>query len=505
MPSLLQPEIDQAEINSLAWKACEPFRGAVDPSIIRNYVLGFLFFKSISDVWKDRLVQFNIEYKGDREQVQRRMSRERFIVPEGQDFDTIYKSRNEANIGELIDRALSAIEEANKIKLESVFRHIRFTSETDLGEAEDHNRRLKNLIEAFADPRLDMRPSRIGESDVIGETSQSLIEHFASDAGKKGGEFYTPPEVSALLAKLLHPKKGARICDPACGSGSLLIRLADEVEGGDVSLYGQESNHSTWVLGRINLLLHGKDHAHIEWGNTLSDPKLLEQDALTKFDVVASNPLFSLDPWDAEAAANDRFQRFHRGAPPKSKADYALITHMIESTAAGSGKAGLIVPHGVLFRGGAEGAIRRRLIEENLLDCVVGLPANLFYGGGIPAAILIFNRGKKTTDVLFIDANREYEEAKNQSKLRPSDIEKIVVTYRTFASVEKYARRATFDEVKENNFHLNISRYVDLSEKEGEIDLKAVQEELEALETELAEVRAEMKGHLKELGLDRRR
>jgi type I restriction enzyme M protein len=500
-PLMIQPEVTQAEINAVAWKACDTFRGVVDPSEYKNYILVLLFFKYISDVWKDRVEQYHLEYKGDEERIRRRLRRERFIMPDGSDFETVYRRRHEPNIGEIIDMALTSIEEANKTKLEGVFRNISFNSETHLGETKDRNRRLKRLIEDFADPRLDLRPSRVGDRDLIGGAYQYLIEHFASDAGKKGGEFYTPPEVSTLLAKLLQPKKGARICDPACGSGLLLIRVADEVGDNDFSLFGQESNGSAWALCRMNMFLHGRDSARIEWGDTLNNPKLLEGNALKKFDIIVANPPFSLDKWGADNAARDYYCRFHRGVPPRGKADYAFITHMIETTVADTGKVGVIVPLGVLFRGGAEGRIRQKIIVENLLEAVVGLPANLFYGTGIPAAILIFNRGKKTTDVLFIDASREYEDAKNQSKLRPQDIEKIVDAYKKFETVEKYACRATYEQVKENDFNLNIPRYVDRFEEEEEVDIRATQNELERLEAELAEVREEMKRHLEELGI----
>jgi type I restriction enzyme M protein len=308
-----------------------------------------------------------------------------------------------------------------------------------------------------------------------------------------------------LLAKLLQPKKGARICDPACGSGSLLIRVADEVQDRDFALYGQESNGSTWALCRMNMFLRGKDSARIEWGDTLGNPKLVDGNALMKFDIVVANPPFSLDKWGAEAAAKDKFRRFYRGVPPKSKADYAFITHMIETTVEGTGKVGVIVPHGVLFRGAAEGKIRQALIEENLLEAVVGLPANLFYGTGIPAAILIFNRGKRTTDVLFIDASLEYEDAKNQSRLRPQDIEKIVTTYKQFKTVGQYSYLAAIEEIKENDFNLNIPRYVDTFEEEEEIDLEGVQNRIDRLDTKLAEARAEMSKHLKELGLQKQK
>jgi type I restriction enzyme M protein len=346
-----------------------------------------------------------------------------------------------------------------------------------------------------------LRPSRVGNRDVIGGAYQYLIEHFASDAGKKGGEFYTPPEVSTLLAKLLQPKKGARICDPACGSGSLLIRVADEVGDHDFSLFGQESNGSAWALCRMNMFLHGRDSARIEWGDTLNNPKLLEGNALKKFDIIVANPPFSLDKWGADYAARDFYCRFHRGIPPRGKADFAFITHMIETSVAGTGKVGVIVPHGVLFRGGSEGKIRQKLIVENLLEAVIGLPSNLFYGTGIPAAILIFNRGKKTSDVLFIDASREFEDSRHQSKLRPQDIEKIVDAYKNFETIDKYTYRSTYDQIKENDFNLSLPRYVDLFEEEEEIDIRAVQAEIERLETELAEVRGEMKLHLEELGL----
>lgn len=495
-------QINQDEINKVAWKACDTFRGVVDPSEYKNYILVMLFLKYLSDVWKDRLEQYRKEFGGDRERINRRMSRERFVLPAYSDFYYLYEHRFDSNIGELINIALANIEEANKAKLEGVFRNIDFNSDSNLGEAKDRNRRLKNLLDDFANPVLDMRPSRIGNQDVIGNTYEYLIAHFASDAGKKGGEFYTPGEVAILLSKLLRPKKRDRICDPACGSGSLLIHVADEVGDKDFALYGQESNGSTWALARMNMFLHGKDSARIEWGDSLNNPKLLDGDELMKFHIVVANPPFSLDKWGAEEAEHDKFNRFHRGIPPKSKADYAFITHMIETTFKDDGKVAVIAALGVLFRGGAEGKIRRKLIEENLLEGVIGLPANLFFGTGIPAAILLFNRTKQTKDVLFIDASRDYEQDKNQNRLRREDIEKIVQTFKDFQTVEKYAYRASFQEIQENDFNLNIPRYVDAFEDEEEVDIKAIQDEIIKLETQLSEVRAEMKKHLAELGLN---
>jgi len=472
----------------------------VDPSEYKNYILVFLFLKYLSDLWKDKKEQYKKEHGDDAVRIKRKMERERFVLPENCDFDFIYSKRDASNIGEIINLALEGIEEANKAKLEGVFRNIDFNSESSLGQTKDRNKRLKHLIEDFADDRLDLRPSRIGTLDVIGNTYEYLISHFASDAGKKGGEFYTPAEVAILLAKLLQPKSGERISDPACGSGSLLIKVASEIKDHNFSLYGQESNGSTWALCKMNMFLHGVDNARIEWGDTLNNPKLIESDSLMKFDVVVANPPFSLDKWGAEHASADKFRRFHRGVPPKSKGDYAFITHMVE-TMNENGRVAVIAPHGVLFRGSTESVIRQKFIEENILDAVIGLPPNLFYGVSIPVTVLVFKRGRKTKDLLFIDASREFEKDKTQNKLRPEDVEKITKTYRDYKTDDKYSYRATRNEIEENEFNLNIPRYVDIFEEEEEVDIAKTQKEIEVLEKELVGVQKEMSGYLKELGL----
>ncbi len=492
---------NQSEINDVAWRACDTFRGVVDPSDYKNYILVTLFWKYVSDVWRDHRDRYLAEYAGDTERVQRRLARERFQLPEGCDFTSLYNQRDVADIGQRMNMALEKIEEANKAKLEGVFREVDFNSENKLGETKDRNSRLKNLLQDFNDPRLDLRPSVVGEEDVIGNVYEYLLERFASDAGKKAGEFYTPGQVSTLLARLLAPQKGNTICDPACGSGSLLIQVGRQADERDFALFGQESNGTTHALCRMNMFLHSMDTFSIQWGDTLRNPKLVEHDQLMKFDIVVANPPFSLEKWGYEDAQADPFHRYHRGLPPKSKGDYAFITHMIETAREGTGKVGVIVPHGVLFRGAAEGKIRRKLIEENLLEAVIGLPANLFFGTGIPAAILLFNKGKTHGDVLFIDASREYKEGKNQSILTDEHLQKIVGTFQAFQTVEKYAYRATPQEIADNDFNLNIPRYVDTFEEEAEIDLDAVKTEIATLEEQLAAVRVKMKAHLEELGL----
>lgn len=494
-------KINQDEINNVAWRACDTFRGSLDPSDYKNYILVMLFVKYISDVLKDHRAAYLLEYKGDENRVARRLARERFILPAGDDFDSLYSLRNVADIGQRIDIALENIEEANKAKLEGVFREVSFNSEGKLGQTKERNTRIKGLLEVFADARLDLRPSVIGDEDVIGNVYEYLLEKFASDAGKKAGEFYTPGQVSTLLARLLKPKKGDTICDPTCGSGSLLIKVGRQADGRDFALFGQESNGTTHALCRMNMFLHGMDSFRIEWGDTLRNPRLVEGDQLMKFDIVVANPPFSLDQWGIAEAEADPFRRYHRGIPPKGKGDYAFITHMIETAREGTGRVGVVVPHGVLFRGAAEGRIRQKLIQDNLLEAVIGLPANLFFGTGIPAAILLFNKGKVHSDVLFIDASSDFADAKNQNLLTGAHLDKIVATFRAFQTVEKYAYRATGQEIADNDYNLNIPRYVDTFEEEAEIDLKAVKKEITQLEGELVTVRQKMDGYLKELGL----
>jgi type I restriction enzyme M protein len=496
----------QKDINDVVWKACDTFRGTIDPSQYKDYILVLLFAKYLSDLTKEKRAEYEKRYGGDEERVRRAMERERFVVPEGADFDSLYAARNEPNIGERINKALEKLEDANKTKLEGVFRNIDFNSEAALGETKDRNAKLKHLLEDFADEKMDLRPGHLQSRDVLGDAYEFLVKNFASDSGKKGGEFYTPPEVSKLLARILAPEPGSRICDPCCGSGSLLIRTGEmvPVNGNgvrDVALFGQELNGSTWALAKMNMYLHGFDQARIERGDTIRSPKLVEGDQLMRFDVVVANPPFSLDKWGAEMADGDRYGRFWRGTPPKSRGDYAFISHMVEAMDPVDGRVGVVVPHGVLFRGGSEAVIRRRLIEENLLDGVVGLPANLFYGVGIPAALLFFRRGKEDDSVFFIDASREFEKDKNQNRLRDEDIEKIVATWRARKDVDRYAYRSSIEEIAANDFNLNIPLYVDTFEEEEPVDLSAVKTEIERLEEELASARAELAGALKELGL----
>ncbi len=509
-------EISQQAINNALWRACDTFRGKIDSSVYKDYILVMLFVKYLSDTYKENLQHYHQKYGGNEARIQRALKRERFILQDNCTFDHLYNHRNESNIGEIINKALEQIEEDNKTKLKGVFRGIDFNDEGVLGRPKERNSMLKSLLEDFNVPELDLRPTRLGNMDVIGNAYEYLIAQFASDAGKKGGEFFTPSEVSELIARIVKPQENDRIYDPTAGSGSLLIRTAKQVPNRKVAVYGQERNGGTHAMCVMNMFLHGIDDARIEWGDTISNPLLLENNHLMKFQVVVANPPFSLDKWAmgfAGEGANEKgfkmdasldpYRRFEWGVPPASKGDYAFVLHMLASMAENGSRMGVVLPHGVLFRGAAEGRIRKQIIEHNLLDAVIGLPEQLFYGTGIPAIIMVFRKNRQRKDVLFIDASTEgnYEKGRRQNKLREEDIRKIVDAYENYENIDKYAYVASQEEIRENEYNLNIPRYVDTFEEEEPVDMEAVKENINKIKAELNEVEGKMEKYLKELGL----
>lgn len=516
----------KANIEKVLWSACDSFRGKIDSSRYKDYILSMLFVKYLSDVYAETKENYMKQYDGDERRVQRAMSRERFVMEENATFQFLYKNRTDSEIGQKINIALNSIENSNSAKLRNVFRAIDFNSTVDFGEPKQKNAILKNLLEDFEG--LDLRPSQLDSTDIIGDAYEYMIANFASDAGKKGGEFYTPSKVSELVAKLVAPKENDRIYDPTCGSGGLLLKAYKEVENGKTHIYGQEQNMQTWAMCRMNMFLHGVDDATIWQGDTLANPQNLEDDKLMKFQCIVANPPFSLDKWDSGFLADvlnnekgtkkekmtaelDPYRRFDWGIPPTSKGDYAFVMHMLHSLDDTTGRMGIVLPHGVLFRGASEGRIRQTIVEQfNLLDAVIGLPANLFYGAGIPACILVFRKDRGANNhVLFVDASGEghYEKGKNQNNLRDSDIEKIVNTYKmyktdiNFIGEDKYSYVATLDEIRENDFNLNIPRYVDTFEEEKMIDIDEVKQNIANIEAELAEVQKQLSKYLEELGL----
>ncbi|MFB9034888.1 type I restriction-modification system subunit M [Xanthomonas arboricola] len=498
-------DIAQDTINAAVWGACDTFRGTVDPSVYKDYVLTMLFLKYVSDVWQDHYDDYKTKHGDKPGLIEELLKSERFVLPHSANFYTLYDQRHRPGNGERIDKALHAIEDANLGKLRDVFQDISFNA-NKLGEEQQKNDLLRHLLEDFAKPALNLRPSRIGQLDIIGNAYEYLIKNFASSSGKKAGEFYTPPEVSALMARLMDPQQGDDICDPTCGSGSLLLKcgrlIRERTGSGKYALYGQEAIGSTWALAKMNMFLHGEDNHRIEWGDTIRNPKLLAGNHLRDFDIVVANPPFSLEKWGHDSAGNDPHDRFRRGLPPRTKGDYAFILHMIATMRPRTGRMAVVVPHGVLFRGAAEGRIRQKLIDENLLDVVIGLPEKLFYGTGIPAAVLVFRTKKKDKNVLFIDASRQYQDGKNQNLLRESDLQRILDTVQARQNVDKYAYLASPAEIAGNDYNLNIPRYVDTFEEEAEIDLMAVRREREQLKSELAKLEVQMAAYLKELGYE---
>lgn len=508
----------RSDIEKVLWSACDSFRGKIDSSRYKDYILSMLFVKYLSDVSKEKRADYEKQYEGDKRRVERAMSRERFSMDEKSTFDYLYANRSDAEIGQKINVALSHIEEHNSGKLRNVFRAIDFNSQVDFGDVKEKNATLRNLLEDFNG--LDLRPSQLGSADIIGDAYEYMIANFASDAGKKGGEFFTPSQVSELISQLVMPRENDRIFDPTCGSGGLLLKAYKKVPSGKVAIYGQELNAQTWALCTMNMFLHGVDDAKIWQGDTLANPQNIENDSLMKFQVVVANPPFSLDKWDSGflsnasvdakgkkqekmTAALDQWHRFDWGVPPSSKGDYAFVLHMLSSMDAENGRMAIVLPHGVLFRGASEGRIRKQLVELNLLDAVIGLPANLFYGTGIPACILIFKKNRTTRNVLFMDASGDgnYEKGKNQNILRDSDITRITSAYAARENIDKYSHVASFDEIRENDFNLNIPRYVDTFEEEELVDIDEVKKNIADIEVELAQVQAQMARYMEELGL----
>ena len=498
--------ITQEELNKILWNSADSSRTNLDGGVYKNYVLIMLFYKYLSDLSKKQYKKYKERFGDNDVRIQEKMKADRFYLPPNTSFDYIYSIVEKDNIGEEINKALDKIEEHNKQKLEGILTSLDFNSENILGKLEERNRMIRNLVYDFY--KIDLSEVK---DDIIGNSYIYMIEKFGADAGKKAGEFFTPTPVAKLLARLAQPKDGDRICDPACGSGGLLLLAGKEIEkqgSKNYALYGQESTGSTYQLARMNMFLHGKDSARIEWGDTLNNPLLVEDDKLMKFDLTIANPPFSLKKWGAENAEGDKYNRFWRGIPPKDKGDFAFISHMVEVAKAKSGRVAVIVPHGVLFRGGAEGKIRKAMLEENIIDAVIGLPAGLFQTTGIPVAILIIDRSREKggvnenkKDILFIEASKEFVSGKAQNTLSEENIGKIYNTYDKREEIDKFSRIVDFEEIKENDFNLNITRYVDTFEEEEEIDISANLKELEELNPEIEKLEMEMKKYLKELNI----
>lgn len=519
-------------IESTLMKSADSLRDTIDAANYKDYVLPLMFVKYLSDTYDERLDELKREYSGER--LERQKKYLPFTVASDCNFQSLYEQRHADNIGQLINQAMRQIENDNNQQFGGVLSTVDYNSENALGTREHKNAILRELLEDFIS--LDLKPSSIevkeGQvpADVIGDAYEYMIGQFASMAGKKAGSFYTPAAISEVMARLVNTKLGDRVYDPTCGSGSLLIKAAKKQADG-ISIYGQEVNGSSVAMARMNMYIHEIRDAKIAWGDTLANPAFTDNDGnLMLFDVIVANMPFSKDKWAAgfnpggESSGNkdktgkgkkefkmearlDKYHRFDWGVPPTSKGDWAFLLHMIHSLAL-DGRIAAVAPHGVLFRGAAEGILRKRIIEENLLDAVIGLPENLFYGTSIPACILVFKKGRKNTDVLFVDASKKdengsfrYVKATNQNELAEKHIQDIVAVYQSRQDVERFSHVASLSEIKENDYNLNISRYVDTFEEEPLVDIERVNVNIARLKLEIAEAEKKMDEYLKELGL----
>lgn len=516
-------KLDLSTLESWLWDSANILRGSIDSSDFKNYIFGLLFLKRANDVFDEEIEAIMVREGCSRVDAE---DYTYFKVPVEARWDKLKKVTE--NIGVELDKAFAAIEAANTT-LEGVMTATKFGDKEKLSDET-----LQRLLRHFN--MYSLRNADLYTPDLLGDGYEYLIKMFADSQGKKGGEFYTPRGVVQLLVRLLKPQPKQKVYDPTCGSGGMLIEaaryIAKQLNGKvgnnvNVSLYGQEKNLGTWAIAKINMILHNFLDAEIQKGDTLIDPKHKdESNNLMLFDGCIANPPFSQDKWWTPAEINievkldkngkekevtpnynnvvvDRYGRLQFGVPPRSYADLAFLQHMI-AVLKQDGRAVVVLPHGTLFRSGAEGSIRQRLIEADLVEGIVGLPSALFYNTGIPASVWIINKNKPDHlkhKVLFVDASQEYKEGKNQNELLDMHIEKIVAAYDAQSNVDKFMRVVELNEIKENDFNLNISRYIDTSEAEQEIDLTFVQAAISELANREESIDAKLSKFLYELGI----
>lgn len=453
--------VKKSEIYSSLWNSCNELRGGMDASLYKDYVLTLLFVKYVTD-------RFQGDHYAEIE------------IPEGGSFNDMIIAKNKPDIGDRMNKIISKLAEVNK--LTGVIDVADFDDDAKLGSGKDKVEKLSNLIRIFQDESLDFRKNRAGGDDIMGDAYEYLMKNFASESGKSKGQFYTPAEVSRIMAKVININRATKasqtLYDPACGSGSLLIRAADEAPVG-ITIYGQEYDNTTAGLAKMNLVLHNKSTGTIANANTLSNPYFKDKNdegKIERFDFAVANPPFSYKSWTngLDASSDERFTPYS-AMPPSKNGDYAWLIHFIHSLKPEKGKGAIILPHGVLFRGNTEATIRKEILEKKIIKGIIGLPANLFYGTGIPACIIVIDKeGAAARKGLFmIDASKGFVKDGNKNRLREQDIRKIVDSFNGFIEIPKYSRMIPYDEIKANEYNLNIPRYIDSSEPEDLQDISA--------------------------------
>lgn len=489
-------KLNLQDLKSHLWQSANILRGSIDASDFKNYIFGMLFFKRLSDV-------FDEEYEKLEESVGEALAKSRdmytrFYRPEGSSWKDILNTST--NIGEKINDVFTKITQANSPKLDSILERIDYNDKDSLPDAS-----LSDLVQHFNKIRLGNNDV---SGDMLGQAYEYLIEQFADDAGKKGGEFYTPAMVVKLLVMMLKPHELESIYDPCCGSGGMLIQSAKYLvkNGGNpvkLFMFGQEKNRNTFVISKMNMFLHGYDNAKIEHGDTFIDPKHLDNGKLKRNDIVLANPPWNQNNWHYDKWKDgDPYNRFTFGLPSKKSGDWAWLQLMYASLKP-RGRMGIVLDNGVLFRGASEGKIRKQFLEKDLIEAVIGLTSNLFYNTGSPGCLVLFNNNKpdeRKGKVLFIDASKDFLEGKRQNFLRQEDIEKTAKAFDKFETVDRYCTVSDLDEIKENDYNLNISRYVDTTEPEEPVDINNVLSNLDSLEMERREIQKKLNGFVKALG-----
>ncbi|MGA5413290.1 N-6 DNA methylase [Streptomyces pseudogriseolus] len=446
--------LKKSDLYSSLWRSCDELRGGMDASQYKDYILTLLFVKYVTD-----------KAKSDPNSL--------IDVPAGGSFDDMVALKGDKEIGDKINKVIGKLAEANQ--LEKVIDLADFNDEEKLGKGKEMQDRLSKLVTIFAD--LDFRGSRAEGDDLLGDAYEYLMRHFATESGKSKGQFYTPAEVSRVLAKVVGIGPGTRqdhtVYDPTCGSGSLLLKVADEAPRG-ITIYGQEKDNATWALAKMNMILHSNEDADIRKGDTITNPQFTVGGQLRTFDFAVANPPFSIKSW-SNGLEND-YGRFEYGRPPEKNGDYAFLLHILKSLKS-TGKAAVILPHGVLFRGSAEACIRKELLRRGYIKGIIGLPANLFYGTGIPACIIVLDKenAQARTGLFMVDASKGFIKDGNKNRLRSQDIHKIVDVFNRQIEIERYSRMVPLHEITgpQNDCNLNISRYIDSSDPEDIQDLHA--------------------------------